>query len=163
MTKTILVSACLMGTPCRYDGTANEVPGLMEMLKNYQAVSFCPETLAGLAVPLPPAEIRGGDGVQVLAGTAQVRNQMGQDLTAEFLKGARLALELARLHKPVMVLAKAKSPSCGVGRIYDGNFHGKLIRGDGVTVALLRQAGFAVFSEEDFMERTGQILGEKNG
>lgn len=140
-----------MGVPCRYDGSAEEVPDIKQLLKNYTLVPFCPEALAGLVTPRPPAEIWGGDGVQVLAGTARVRNQNGQDVTAEFLQGARLTLELAELHQPVLVVAKTKSPSCGSGQVYDGSFRGKLIAGDGVTVALLRQGGFAVCSEMDLL------------
>jgi uncharacterized protein YbbK (DUF523 family) len=162
MNKTILISACLLGVKCRYDGTAKEVPHLKELLKGYRLVPFCPETLGGLVIPRLPAEIQGGDGAHVLAGVAYVRNQSGQDLTAEFVQGARMTLAMAELHQPGIVVAKAKSPSCGSGQIYDGSFTGKLNTGDGVTTALLCQAGFIVCSETDLASHPNQILGENN-
>lgn len=156
-----MVSACLLGIPCRYDGTAKEVPGLKEQLDDYRLIPFCPETLGGLTIPRFPAEIEDGDGSQVLSGTAQVRNQNGEDVTAEFIQGARMTLAMAKLNQPSMIVAKAKSPSCGTGQIYDGSFTGKLKNGDGVTGALLRQNGFRVYSEVDLLMNPGQIL-EKN-
>lgn len=147
MNKTIMISACLLGVKCRYDGTAKDVPYIKELLQDCRLIPFCPETLGGLTIPRLPAEIRGGDGARVLAGTARVWNKNGQDVTAEFIQGARMTLALAELHRPDRVVTKAKSPSCGAGQIYDGSFTGKLIKGDGVTIALLRQAGFGVCTE----------------
>jgi uncharacterized protein YbbK (DUF523 family) len=158
MNQTILISACLLGEKCRYDGTAKDIPHLRELLESYRLVPFCPETLGGLSIPRLPAEIQGGDGEQVLNGAAQVTNQNGQDLTVYFLQGAHMTLEMAERHQPVLVVAKAKSPSCGVGQIYNGSFSGKLKVGDGVTVALLRKAGFTVCSETDLMANPNQIL-----
>lgn len=162
MNPTILISACLLGEKCRYDGTAKEVPHLKELLKDCRLVPFCPEKLGGLDTPRLPAEIQGGDGTGILAGAAYVRNQSGQDLTAEFLRGAQMTLAMAELHRPCIVVAKSKSPSCGSGWIYDGSFTGLLKTGDGVTTALLRQAGFVVCSETDLLSRPNQILGENN-
>jgi uncharacterized protein YbbK (DUF523 family) len=162
MNSTILISACLLGINCRYDGTAKEAPELKKLLADYRLIPFCPETLGGLTVPRLPSEIQCGDGGQVLSGSARVRDRNGRDLTAEFIAGARMTLALAELHHPMLVVAKAKSPSCGAGQIYDGSFTGKLQHGDGVTIAMLRQAGYTVCSEKDFLENPDQILGEKN-
>ena len=159
---TILISACLLGDKCRYDGTGKEVPGLKELLKDWRLIPFCPETLGGLIIPRLPAEIRGGAGAQVLSGEALVLDQSGQDLTAEFIRGAQMTLAMAERYQPDVVVVKAKSPSCGAGQIYDGGFTGKLKDGDGVTVALLRQAGFAVYTESEFLVDPDQILGRKN-
>lgn len=158
MIPTILISACLLGINCRYDGTAKETPGLKALLQDFRVVPFCPELLGGLIAPRPPAEIRAGDGAGVLSGLARVYNQNGQDLTTEFIRGARATLDLVKLNQPCLVVAKANSPSCGAGKIYDGSFTGRLKNGDGVTTALLRQAGFMVYSETDLLTNPEQIL-----
>ncbi|MCL6591396.1 MAG: DUF523 domain-containing protein [Firmicutes bacterium] len=159
---TIIVSACLLGVECRYDGTGRAVPKLLEILVGRRVVPVCPETLGGLTIPRPPAEINGGAGAEVLAGTAGVINREGRDCTAEFIRGAEAALEMVRRHQPKLVILKAKSPSCGVGAIYDGSFSNRLIPGDGVAAALLKKNGVKVYSETEFLEQFPQILGPKN-
>ncbi|HEX3048881.1 MAG TPA: DUF523 domain-containing protein [Bacillota bacterium] len=159
--QTILISACLMGIECRYDGTGKAVPELQKILEGYQVVTVCPETLGGLVAPRPPAEIQGGAGPEVLAGTAGVFNREGRECTAEFIRGAEAVLQLVRQYQPLLVILKAKSPSCGVGAIYDGSFSGRLQPGDGVTAALLKRNGVKVYSETEFLERLLQKL-EKN-
>jgi Uncharacterized conserved protein len=146
-----MVSGCLLGIKCRFDGTARENPELLSALKGYQLVPFCPEASAGLTIPRLPVEIQDGDGSAVLSGTARVVNQAGCDCTMELKKGACKVLAMAEKLQPDFVVLKAKSPSCGVGRIYDGSFSGKLKDGDGVTTALLRHAGVAVYSESDIL------------
>ncbi|MGE5581032.1 MAG: DUF523 domain-containing protein [Bacillota bacterium] len=145
--KVVMVSGCLLGLKCRFDGAAKKDPSLMKALQGYRLVPFCPETLGGLPIPRPPAEIFNGDGAMVLAGGARVINLEGRDCTAEYLQGAQAVLRLVLKTKPLFVILKAKSPSCGVGQIYDGSFSGLLRPGDGVTTAVLRQAGMRVFSE----------------
>ncbi|MFI0485149.1 DUF523 domain-containing protein [Actinomadura sp. 9N215] len=149
--ERILVSSCLMGRPVRYDGAAKPVGG--DLFERWRAegrlVPFCPEVSGGLAVPRPPAEIVGGDGHAVLDGTAHVRTDTGEDVTAEFLHGARQALDAARRSGARIALLKEGSPSCGSHRIYDGTFTGTPITGDGVTTALLEREGVQVFSEAD--------------
>ena len=149
--ERILVSSCLIGRPVRYDGAAKPVRG--DLFETWRAegrlVPFCPEVSGGLPVPRPPAEIVGGDGHAVLDGTAQVRTESGTDVTAEFLRGAHLALQTAQRNGARIALLKDGSPSCGSTRIYDGTFTGTSIPGDGVTTALLKRAGIHVFAETD--------------
>lgn len=140
----ILVSACLAGVSCRYDGQSKAVENIAELVKRGEAKVFCPETLGGLKIPRVPSEIAGGDGENVLQGRARVMSRDGVDRTEEFLAGAYATLELCRKHGAAEVWLKAKSPSCGVGRIYDGTFTGTLRTGDGVTAALLRRNGIQV-------------------
>ncbi len=163
MSQTILISACLFGINCRYDGTEKAMPVLLNLLKDYRLISFCPESLGGLPVPRPPAEIQDGDGLEVLSGLVKVMNIEGQDLTREFVQGAYASLDLANSWKPGLIIIKSKSPSCGKGLIYSGNFRGGLKNGDGVTTALLRQAGFPVFTAEEVIKAPDQILGKNYG
>ncbi|TYK46328.1 DUF523 domain-containing protein [Actinomadura decatromicini] len=149
--ERILVSSCLVGRRVRYDGAAKPVGGgLFERWRaEGRLVPFCPEVSGGLAVPRPPAEIVGGDGHAVLDGTARVRTEHGDDMTAEFLHGARQALDAARRTGARIALLKEGSPSCGSHRVYDGTFTGTPIPGEGVTTALLEREGIRVFSEDD--------------
>ena len=149
--ERILVSSCLAGRPVRYDGAAKPVEG--DLFERWRAegrlVPFCPEISGGLAVPRPPAEIVDGDGDGVLDGTVRVRTGQGDDVTGEFLRGARLALDTARRTGARIALLKEGSPSCGSRRIYDGTFTGTKHPGPGVTTALLGRAGIRVFNEHD--------------
>jgi uncharacterized protein YbbK (DUF523 family) len=149
--ERILVSSCLAGRPVRYDGAARPVAGgLFERWRaEGRLVPFCPEVSGGLAVPRPPAEIVGGDGGDVLDGTARIRTDAGEDVTDEFLRGARLALDAARRAGARIALLKEGSPSCGSHRIYDGTFTGSAAPGTGVTTALLRRSGVRVFNEDE--------------
>jgi uncharacterized protein YbbK (DUF523 family) len=140
----IFVSACLAGVACRYDGQSKGLNRVTELVKRGEAKVFCPETLGGLPIPRTASEIVGGDGLDVLEGRARVMGRDGADRTEEFLAGAYATLELCRKHDVREVWLKAKSPSCGVGRIYDGSFSGILRTGDGVTAALLRRNGISV-------------------
>lgn len=139
-----LISACLAGIPCRYDGQARGREGMAELVASGQALTFCPETFGGLKIPRVPSEIVGGDGHDVLDGKARVMSRDGKDLTQEFVKGALAVLELCRKLGADEVLLKSKSPSCGIGRIYNGTFTGILREGDGVTAALLSRNGINV-------------------
>ncbi|MFE2727248.1 DUF523 domain-containing protein [Kitasatospora sp. NPDC059327] len=140
----ILVSACLAGVPCRYDGRAKTAEAVVGPAGEGRAVVVCPEGAGGLPTPRPPAEIVGGDGADVLDGRARVVDSTGADLTEAFLDGARQALAAAEAAGARRALLMARSPSCGCGRIYDGTFTGASRPGDGVTAALLRRAGIAV-------------------
>lgn len=116
-------------------------------------VAVCPEVAAGLATPRPPAEITpGGTGEAVLAGAARVTDPAGQDLSAPFVRGARLALELARVRGIRVAVLKDGSPSCGSAAIHDGRFQGLRVLGAGATAALLAQAGLHVFHEGQLEE-----------
>jgi uncharacterized protein YbbK (DUF523 family) len=111
-------------------------------------VSLCPETAAGLPVPRPPAEIAGGGGDAVLRGEATVGDGTGTDVTAAFLDGARAALELAQRNGVRVAILKDGSPSCATTYIHDGSFRGQRDRGQGVTAALLAEAGIRLFNEQ---------------
>ena len=120
----VLVSACLLGARCRYDGASKPLPGLERLLSVIDPVPVCPEQLGGLPTPRTPAE-RCGDRVVTRDGT---------DVTAQYERGAQEALRLAQLTGCTLALLKEKSPSCGCGRIYDGTHTGRLTDGNGVAV-----------------------------
>jgi uncharacterized protein YbbK (DUF523 family) len=136
-----LVSACLVGVRCRYDGRTAVSPALRKRFKKNGLLPVCPEQLGGLPIPRSRAYIQRGSGEDVVRGRARVVTADRQDVTENFIRGARQVLRLARILKSTAVYAKQKSPSCGCGVIIRG---GKIISGNGVTTALLRQAGITV-------------------
>ncbi len=140
--KPILVSACLLGVPCRYDGKSILNNDVLELAKSYRLIPVCPEVMGGLPVPREPMEIQDG----------RVMSRDGSDKTAAYRKGAYDTLELARRYGCRAALLKERSPSCGKGNIHNGNFDGGLIPGDGITAALLLQNGIAVFGESQIAE-----------
>lgn len=148
----ILISACLLGVNCKYNGKNNENVEVIQFLKGKGVVPVCPEQLGGLTTPRPPAEIKNGDGTSVLCDSAKVFFNNEVEVTDAFLKGARETLKIAEGLGINQAIMKARSPSCGVGKIYDGTFSGSLKEGDGVTTALLKSKGIAVYTEEDFSE-----------
>jgi uncharacterized protein YbbK (DUF523 family) len=148
-----MLSACLAGVRCVYDGSHKRRPLLAALHKKGGAVLFCPEVLGGLKIPHPPSEIKGGDGAAVLRGQARVVSRDGSDVTAFFLEGAEKALALAIKKKIKRAVTKARSPSCGCGLTYDGTFTKTLIAGDGVTTALLKQSGVEVTDDETFLKK----------
>lgn len=156
--QKVLVSRCLLGHPVRYDGGAS---GPHAPLARWQAegrvVALCPEVAGGLPTPRPPAEIPGGQGVDVLAGHVPVVDVTGADVTDAFVAGAEVALQLVRLHGIKVAILKANSPSCGNLETYDGSFSGVRLPGEGVTAALLRREGVQVFSELQLAE-AAQVL-----
>ena len=151
--KIILVSACLLGFECRYDGKSKSCEKVIDMAKAGDAVLIpvCPEQLGGLATPRTPSERqRTEDGVLKSISTSEaVLMKDGTDVTANYDKGARIALEIAKLNDVDFAILKSGSPSCGSGLIYDGSFTGSKAKGDGVTAELLKKEGFNVISEED--------------
>lgn len=155
----ILVSSCLAGMKVRYNGTDCLDERLQSLFDSGKAVSVCPELLGGLAVPREPAEIIGGSGEDVLEGTARVINQSGEDVTSMFLKGAYETLNKARELGATAVVLKENSPSCGSHMIYDGQFAGMKISGQGVTAALLRSNGIQVISEQQISTRLEALEG----
>lgn len=147
--KVILVSSCLAGIPCRYDGKAQPNDKVRELVRKGCAVTVCPECLGGLPTPRIPSEIVGGSGEDVLAGRAKVLAKVGSvslDVTLQFIKGAYLALQAARSVDAHTAILKANSPSCGCGTIYNGTFSGVKCDGYGVTAALLKANGIEVIS-----------------
>ncbi|MEN6325937.1 MAG: DUF523 domain-containing protein [Syntrophomonas sp.] len=147
----LLVSACLCGFNCKYSGGNNLNPYFRRLMEEKMLIPVCPELLAGLSIPRRPSEIIGGSGNDVLDGKARVINNEGIDLSQHFLTGAQKTLQTARESNADMVVLKSRSPSCGVGQIYDGTFSGNLRAGDGVTAALLKKHGIKVMNDEDFL------------
>lgn len=150
--RRVLISACLLGQPVRYDGRS--VPQSHPVLARWAAegriLPLCPEVAGGLSTPRPPAEIEpGADGLAVWQGLARVRERGGDDVSAAFLAGAQRARELAEKHDLVVAVLKEGSPSCGSGYIYDGHFQGGRVTAMGVTAACLTEAGVRVFSEHE--------------
>lgn len=146
----ILVSACLVGVPCRYDGRSCPECTLQDLAARGEVLLCCPEVLGGLASPHPPTEIVGGEGEDVLQGRARVLDATGQDVTEQFLRGAQGALHLARRWGIRRAILRSHSPSCATRMIYDGTFTGTLREGQGVTAALLRREGLELWSEGDW-------------
>ena len=145
-----LVSACLLGIKCAWNGKARyKNKKVIELLKNEILIPVCPEQLGGLATPREFQEIEKGSGDDVLDGKIRVKNEIGQDVTRQFIRGAKEALEIAKQYNIKEFIAKSRSPSCGCGSIYDGSFSKRLIKGDGVTVALFKGNGIRVISEND--------------
>jgi uncharacterized protein YbbK (DUF523 family) len=152
MTKpTLIISACLYGSPVRYDGQAAPLQAslLKAMEQHYEIIPVCPECMSGLSTPREAAEIVGGNGSDVLAGNACVKSKTGSDLSAAFINGAYQVLETAKKKGTALAILKANSPSCGAHSIYDGSFNGKLQPGSGVTAALLQKNGIRVLSDEN--------------
>ena len=147
--KKILVSACLLGDPVRYDGRSKALVNsdLDALLAQDRIISFCPEVAGGLPVPRAAAEIQAADGNAVIAGQAEVRTEDGIDVTDYFLAGAQQALALCRKHEITVAVLTESSPSCGSSKVYNGSFRRTAIPGSGVTTALLRQHGIAVFNQ----------------
>lgn len=167
-----LVSACLCGMSCRFDGGHNLCPDVVAQRGRVYLVPVCPEQLGGLPTPRPAAEIVGGTGEDVLRGRARVLTRpdssrssapcapstpcasgemkgVGHDVTAAFVLGARQVVAVARLVGAVGAILKARSPSCGVGAIYDGSFSGVTRQGSGVAAAALAAEGVLLLSEDD--------------
>lgn len=134
-----IVSACLAGVRCRYDGESQPVDRIVEMVRNGQAIPVCPEQLGGLTTPRAKSEIVEG----------KVMTCEGKDVTEAFHRGAAEALYIAKLAGCQQAVLKSKSPSCGCGRIYDGTFTGTLIDGDGLFVRLLKDNGIEVIREDE--------------
>jgi uncharacterized protein YbbK (DUF523 family) len=148
--ERILVSACLLGQPVRYDGTGKRSDdALFELWRSQgRLVPICPEVGGGLPVPRPAAEICGGFGEDVLDGRASVLTRDGTDVTQHFVAGAWQALERARSHGIRLAILKEGSPSCGSLHVFDGTFGDRKVPGEGVTTALLERHGIDVFAED---------------
>jgi len=146
--KPILVSACLLGLPTRYDGKTKRTQAVIDYLQreNLLPIPVCPEQLAGMTTPRDKTFFVSGDGYDVLEDNGQVISVEGLPMNEVFCRGAKLVLQIARLSDCHQVLFKERSPSCGVHEIYRGD---ERVLGVGVTTALLINAGLDVISEED--------------
>ena len=135
----ILVSACLLGENCKYNGGNNYSEKVAEFTKGHRVISVCPECLGGLPTPRVPAEIVNG----------VVTNREGQNVDAEFRKGAEIALNIAKEETIDVAVLQSRSPSCGVKQIYDGTFSKRVIDGQGVFAEMLQKHGFQLIDIED--------------
>ena len=137
--EKVLVSRCLLGENCTYRGDSNFCEKVAALSEKYEFITVCPEADGGLSIPRDPAE-RIGD---------KVISKTGKDVTAEYVRGAEIALEKALANNVTFAVMKARSPSCGSGTIYDGTFTGTRVDGDGVAVQLLKKHGIRVITEEE--------------
>ena len=138
--EKILISACLIGDKCRYDGHTNYSPKIRDLLDKYELIPFCPECEGGLPTPRNPSEIQKD-------GTVKMDN--GKDVTKNYLRGADKALDICLCLGIKIAILKDRSPSCGSTKIHDGSFSGKVIDGEGITTSLLRRKGIKVISEDE--------------
>ena len=137
--ERILISACLLGKKCRYDGKSKPVCSAVALASKYVLIPVCPEVMGGLPIPRKPSEIQ-GDRVVMVDGT---------EVTAQYRCGAELTLALARENGCCIAVLKARSPSCGKGTIYDGTYTGTLTAGNGITAQLLMDSGITVYDETE--------------
>ena len=140
--EKILISACLVGDNCKYNGGNNLNPQIEALLEKYELIPFCPEVEGGLSIPRNPSEIKGD----------RVVMNNDKDVTREYELGARKALMLCLYLKIKIAVLKERSPSCGTHQIHDGSFSNKLIDGMGVTARLLKENGIKVYSEEEISQ-----------
>lgn len=139
MKEKVLVSACLLGVNCKYNGGNNENDKVFEYLKDKEVIPICPEVWGGLPTPRVSSERYGN----------QVLTENGDDVTESFKRGALESLNLAKKLGVKKALLKAKSPSCGSGKIYDGTFSHTLVEGNGVTASLFKENGIEIITELD--------------
>lgn len=139
-----LVSSCLAGINCRYDGKNNSNQKIVDLLKSGKAIPVCPEILGGLNTPRDPSEITIDQ-----QGNKKVVSKKGKDVTAEFKLGAEKALKIARIVGAEKAILQQRSPSCGSKKIYDGSFSGTLIKGSGLTAELLKENGIEILTESN--------------
>lgn len=142
----MLISACLLGVNCRYDGNSQTLPELSRLMERYELIPVCPEQLGGLPTPRTPSERRDG----------RVVARDGKDVTEAFSRGAFQVCRIARLYGAELALLKARSPSCGHGEIYDGSFTGHRVPGNGVTAEALAAMGVTLYDENDAATLAGE-------
>ncbi|MBO4309218.1 MAG: DUF523 domain-containing protein [Clostridia bacterium] len=148
--EPILVSACLLGVACRYDGDSRPNDAVWALAERYRLIPVCPESMGGLPIPREPSEIVGD----------RVVSRAGSDVTEQYRRGAQRVLSIARKFGCRAALLKEKSPSCGTGTVHNGKFDGGLTDGYGVTAALLRENGVAVFGESGLHDLVAFLGGE---
>lgn len=145
--KPVLISSCLVGKPCRYNGKSSLVPELAELVEQGKAILVCPEQLGGLPTPREPAEIIATD------TEIKVVTKNGEEVTRAFREGAEKTLQIALESDVTAAILKSKSPSCGCGQIYDGTFSSTLIKGSGLTATLLDKNGIQVITDEEYVAK----------
>ncbi|NIO21358.1 MAG: DUF523 domain-containing protein [Candidatus Aenigmarchaeota archaeon] len=144
-----IVSACLVGINCRYDGKNSINSKIFKKFKKGDFIPLCPEQLGGLPTPREIQEIVGGTGEDVLEGKAKVMTASGRDVTKNFIRGAEETLMVAKSLGVKEAILKSKSPACACKKIYDGSFSGKLKKGEGVAAAILKNNNIKVMTEKD--------------
>ena len=140
--EKVLVSACLVGENCKYNGKNNKNEKIIEFLKDKEVILVCPEVMGGLTTPRLKSEILNN----------KVINEINEDVTSYFVNGAKIALQRAINNDIKLAILKEKSPSCGSKKIYNGKFNGTLIDGSGVFATMLKEKGITILSEEDFKD-----------
>lgn len=141
MSVPIIISACLLGEACRFDGQGKERPDLLELLRDRTLISVCPEVEGGLPTPRPPAEIIGD----------HVLRENGEDVTSQFIKGSEFCRDKGISEEVTLAILKSRSPACGCGQVYDGSFTKTLVEGDGIFTRTLKNTGIKCISDEDFL------------
>ena len=137
--EKVLVSACLLGVNCKYNGNNNKNDKVLEYIKDKQVIPICPEILGGLSTPRTPSEVSNN----------RIITKDGKDVTSNYVKGAEEVLKLGKLLDVKKAILKSKSPSCGSGLIYDGTFSNNLTKGDGIATKLLKENNIEVLTEDD--------------
>lgn len=141
-----LVSSCLAGINCRYNGSNSVDEDIKKLVEEGKAIPVCPEVFSGLKIPRQCCEI------VICNGEKKVLTEDGKDLTKEFLEGAKKTLDIAKILNVEKAILQSRSPSCGYGTIYDGTFTGNLIEGYGFTAKLLEKEGIKIYTENNFKE-----------
>ncbi len=159
MHQRVLISSCLVGEKCAYDGKSRTSKKLTVAFAGHELIRVCPEVIGGLDTPRERHEIAGGTGEDVLFRKARVISASGKDRTESFIRGAQKALETTRQNGIKIAILKSKSPSCGVHTVFSGKFDGSLKNGPGVTAALLRRHGIRIYTENDFFDSSPLPLG----
>jgi uncharacterized protein YbbK (DUF523 family) len=138
---SILISACLAGVNCRWDGTNSRDQKIIELVGKSRVLLVCPEELAGFSTPREKAEFLGGDGSDIISGKGKIVTLDGKDITSQMVKGAERTLQLAKKYNIRYAIMKKNSPSCGYGKIYR---KGRLVKGDGFATAILKKEGIKI-------------------
>lgn len=141
MSDSIIISACLLGEACRFDGQGKARAEIIELLAGREVLAVCPEVEGGLPIPRPPAEIKGNS----------VLRENGEDVTKAFEMGAEKCTSAGLAANASLAILKSRSPACGCGQVYDGSFSKTLISGDGIFTRLLKQKGIECISDEQFL------------
>lgn len=142
MSMPVLISACLVGEACRYDGKSKERSELLDRLADKHLIPVCPEVEGGLTIPRPSAEIRGN----------KVYRENGEEVSSQFLEGANICRDKGLSENTTLAILKSRSPACGCGQVYDGSFTNNVIAGDGIFTQSLKAAGVECISDEDYIE-----------
>lgn len=152
-----IISACLCGVNCRYDGENSANERCLKLFREGKAVLVCPEQLGGLPTPRNPVELK-ASAEQVINGEGKAVNTKGEDVTEQFVKGAYETLKIANELGSTKAILKEGSPSCGCNQVYDGTFSGNKIKGKGITAYLLEKEGITVFSDEDLEVSNNKLV-----